>query len=1829
METDSGTNKHTSCKETGCGEFAPASHSYWPKLFFLLNAIGLAAIFAFIWILHAPLGELLLVRFDPQGEISPGDAGKVTVEFGTLLRPETVGQDALQLSPPVPGHLEFVEERILQYVLEKPLARATRYRICLSPGLRGLRGERAQERILEFTTPALAVRSIRQAGIGGNTAAIAIEFNSEVNPEELRDHLKLRYRDDSPLDFILAGGKPENVLLLQVQQVTQDAVLLTLNKGLTGIEGPLGLADDYKAELRIATFSESAEEPASPDTHLVTITPKVRFLGMEAEQYGEKPIINIKMNTPLDASQSREYVKIEPDVPHNFEAWRSGLRLAGEFQAGKRYRVTLKTGLPAGAAGALVGEISRVVWFPDMRESMRFAFGGGYLSPQGLLTVPIRTVNMREGELSVCKLYASNVVEHVLDGEERLPQNISADILTRKIAFANRPNEEVETLLNLRELADNTPRGVYCLNLRNRERYWRSDTAVIVVTDLGLSARVSETQALCWVTSLATAEPRAGVTVRLFSDRRQEIGQAITGENGLVEIIIPKLPAGEEPAMLLASLGEDLSYLGFSRNALARGREACQGRPYLQNGYEVFVSTERGVYRPGDEVRVSAFVRGAGLNTPPQLPLDLVVERPDGREFSRRRIFCGDNGRLLGEVAIPMSAPSGYYPVSFRLPGKKETLGETGFRVADYIPQTLRMTLAAPTEPLPAGRSYLIKAQVRHLFGDPAQGLKIKGKVRYSSTDFSPRDWKGFSFGDERKTGSTRNVSLAEKTLDATGDAEFEIMPPSLDTPAAINMTAEIEVLEAGGRAITEQLTRRLDPWLFYLGLKLADAAIHPRETAPFDLVAVAPDGKAHAPQVSWQATLYAVTYSNVLRRLDDGRLTYDWTRKESEESRLRGTFAGGGAQIQLAPQSPGPYRLVVEAEGGCAVTRDFYVTGAGGNWLAHDPDQLQLTLDQRRYRVESEAVCTIQAPFAGTALVCVEGDRVSEKRLVRLQEGNNPLHFSVREEWRPNVYITATLIRPVKPEEDWRPHRASGLTRLVVDCADHRLAVSIDAPERAKPALPLTVRVQVNSALGKPVRNAAVILAAVDEGVLALTDYNPASPFDFFHALRRLEVREIDMYSRLAPELSRWRAGKEPEPGGGEGKLPDLARQLNPISAKRVKTVALYEGHLVTDDTGSASVEFTLPEYLGELRLMAFAASGKSFGLGEKPLSVRSPVMFRASWPRFLAPGDAFEVPVTLFNRSDKNGAIELRLELDEHLLLENLPAPVFVKAGEEATARLRLKAVSIGKTTARLQIKLNGEEYAESVEMPVRPAVAFARSSGFETIPAGEEKTVKLAGEFISHTGKASVVVTGNPLAEVAGSLQYLLAYPYGCLEQTTSRLVPLLYAHDLAAMVQPDTIGREESANLLDAGFLRLEMMQTYNGGLAMWPGGREPYDWGTLYACDMLTEAKKAAYDIPERLYDGAVSYVERRLEYWTTFRRNGKPTRLAEAAYGCYVLTRAGRRPQAWLARIDELVRIGDKSSWRVPASARCHLAAAYLLCGEREAARQFLQAASTFPQQRVISGSLSSSARDAAIMLMTLLDVEPDSERIPKLVRGLRTKLNNSYWGTTQENAFALMALGKYARRLPFDPEGTVTVILPDGKNKTAPVAQGLSLSTLLPGESIRVKAEGKSQVYIYWNTEGVPVDGGVQEKDSGLSIRRSVCDPEGNEIDDKSLKQGKLYQIALSVHSERAVENGVIVSLLPAGLELENQDLRGTATLAGTRWPAGVNAQRLNPLHAEPRDDRLLVFADFPAGSSEYRYLVRAVTAGTFAWPAVEASCMYDPDVYSVHGKSNLQIGE
>ncbi|HOX07813.1 MAG TPA: MG2 domain-containing protein [Planctomycetota bacterium] len=1828
----------------------------------ILNALGLAAV---VWRIEAGNRagrSLRAVGISPANPADPDSTRELAVELNAPIDPETLAADTLRPVPFTPGRTVLRGPRTLVYLLDEKLKGATAYRLEFSPQLRGLGGQLPPPKPAAVETPRLELLRVAQVNRDASgDCTLVFEFNFPVSPAELLRNVTVISPQGTRPEIEKLGGAPERSVRLRCRNVPWSRLRVEVAAGLAGTEGPLGLAAACAAN--------------------VDVSGRLRLLGMSPEFRGDVPTVRVRLNAPAEVGPAARLVNIDPPVKFSVEPSSEGLEILGPFECGGRYTVTLKAGLAAGAVRPLAADVSRTVWFPDKPAELRFAGEGGYLSPGGMLRLPVRTTNITKIRIGLQKLHAHNVVEYVARNE-RSVRRLAAGAPTLEVAVAGPRNREVETLLDLRELATHAfprsgaegagrapagPDGIYCLELQgDPERGWYDETVMLVVTDLGVSARVWEGGALIWVTSIATGRPVEGARATLYSACRIPLGSGTTGAGGLATLGFAPPTGDDEPALVVVERGEALSYLNLERGERSRGPAAAGGRDFLSRGYEVAAASERGAYRPGDVVHLSSFVRGERLAAPPPMPLEVEVVRPGGRRLTRLTAISDTAGRLTLDVPVPAGAPTGRYRAHWRLPATERVLGSCDFLVADYMPRTLRMKLDAPAGRLGAREPFRAGVEVQHLFGDSASGLATACRARFTAVDFTPGGWEGFRFGDLRVRRGEAREHLVEQRLDAGGRTSFELRPPDVATPAAIRAEVEVEVRESGGRAMSERLVRDLDPWPFYVGAQPPEQPPIAGRPAVFEVAAVRPDGRLVEPAGRYSASLYRVIHNNVLQRVGRGRLEYVDMPHEELVATVTGDTAGGRARVQVTPDRAGEHRLVVGIPGGCSLACDLYVGGPGGGGVLADPESLRLTLDKPRYRPGETAHLAVRAPFGGTLLLAVETDRVLESRVAELPAGGEgTFDFAVSEAWRPNAYLTAAVVRAAEPEEEWRPHRASGVVRLPLDNADKRLRVEVESPAEARPDREVSLTVRVLGADGQARPGAAVVLAAVDEGVLALTGFRSPDPFGAFFAPRRLSVREHDMYSRLAPELLVWKAARPAAPGGDSGGARDdgdtgaeMSRRLSPVEAGRVRTAVLWAGSLTAGEDGAARVTLRVPEYIGELRVMASAAAGDCFGAESRPLPVRSPLMLRASWPRFAAPGDEFEVPVTVFNSTASAGPVALLVEGVAEAgsaavltFAEPPPAVVEVPAGGERTVKLHIRAGAVGRSAVRISASLGAERCADSLELPVRPPVPMAKRSGTALIEAGEETRITPDAEFYPGTAKCSLVVAASPVVELSGALGFLLQYPYGCVEQTTSRLVPLIYLRDLAALSSPGALGDGDVEGPLAAGIARLASMQTPGGGLSYWPGGSEASPWGSTYAADVLLEARKAGHDVPADLIDPLLAYLRKGLDSWAASDRPAEeedpdetPTTgmvrplvgagpraggpgchaPAVAAYACYVLARSGRPAHAWMASLEEQCRHDAKS---VPAGARFHLAAAFLASGHATVAREFTADARPTCTLRETGGSLDSPVREAAVMLGVLLDADPGSTQVPALAERLRKATKAGRWGTTQDNAFALMALGKYARRLGQTSELGGTAVLPDGSEMRFGARQGLCLKELRPGDSVRIRADqGKGRLYAFWDAEGVPRDGRIREEDSGLSIRREMLAADGRPLPKgATLEQGRLYQVRLVVENPRWADNVVITDLLPAGLEIENPDLIGSAGRATAGQSTGVDT--LSARHIERRDDRLLVFANLWSGRAEYRYAVRAVTAGKFVLPPTEAECMYDPGIFSINGGGKVEV--
>jgi uncharacterized protein YfaS (alpha-2-macroglobulin family) len=1242
-------------------------------------------------------------------------------------------------------------------------------------------------------------------------------------------------------------------------------------------------------------------------------------------------------------------------------------------------------------------------------------------------------------------------------------------------------------------------------------------------------------------------------------------------------------------------------------------------------------------------------------------------------------------GRWTAELGLPGASSA------------TSTFGSANFLVEEFMPNRLKISAGfggKSIDPANKTRATLGEEPLRavvqadYLFGRPASGLQATLSARLDPSSFAPADWKDYTFGDTGNlldadaTKAAGAITVSSKTselkdlsahaLNESGHAEWPLQLKQL-IPAPLKqsptdpaprdryrgpwrLSIESSVQENGGRAVSAADNIQVDALPWYTGVRAASTTAAPGAPMSFEIALVTPHGKLASQDSSLEISLLTEGYNNSMT-YRDGRYFYDSHRvleRVAKSDRHIKTTAGR-AKVEVIPPASGPYILRIRDTQTGGITSLRFFASDGSPWQDNisreHPEKLEIVIlppdraatattqpaaktaghSDPLMKIGQRARVLIRSPFPGRLLFTVETDHVLTTRVIEMPASTVELPLEVTAALRPSAFITASVIRAIDPALKWRTHRAYGAARLCVDPADQKLAIDILTPTEVRPASTLDFSLRVTDSAGRPVANAPVTLAAVDQGILDLTSFHTPNPLAFFHAKRASGVQSLDIFSQLMPEVTK---ADKVSAIGGDGPAPDTGRHRSPVTARRVRPVALFVS-LRTNDQGIATTHLSIPEFAGQLRFMAVAHSSNHFGSSDKPVFVRSPILVQSTFPRFAAPGDRFNVPVTLFNNSKAPTDVTLSAEWlpatpAAPIAFANSPdrrlalAAVTIPAGKQQVLTLPcIAGDGTGVARIRLTATAGAESCTETTEFPIRAPSPSITQGGFAVVGPDHPESLTFKDDFIPGTEQAAVTLSPMPSLQLPRALDYLERYPYGCCEQTISTCFPLLYLSEIGPRIAPGVFEKERIADKVQAGISRLLGMQTADGGLSMWPGSRDSWSWVSVYAAHFLIEARAAGHSIPPDFQKRLMNYVRALLD------RPGDDDDLLECqAYASYILALSGKPDRAFMSRLAELTRPsakpGDPAAIR--AQARLYLSLAWLAAGRRDLAADLFPA--SLPPLRGKwqgGGNIGSPVRDRAMYVDTLLSLQPDNPAIPAAVQ----QLADAKWQTTQDVAFASMAIGKYLRQVQTQkPYETGELILDD--KSLAKGAAALSWKT--PATSASRAAEHHllasitgptdSRGYLSWTRTGVPRAIPPSE-DHGVTIRRRYLNEQGKPLQANQVQTGDLIFVELTIESSHALQNLVVEDLLPAGLEIENPRLQTTATHARKKAAQAPDLHsELYQARLDVRDDRMIIFGHLPEnGLARHTYAARAVVPGVFALPPARVESMYDAGVRSLWG--------
>ena len=1515
------------------------------------------------------------------------------------------------------------------------------------------------------------------------------------------------------------------------------------------------------------------------------------------------------VKTGVDYAQ---FVTIDGAAPKGVEAKGKQICVEG-LEHGQHYNITFRAGLPSAIGEVTAAPVALSIYVQDRAPSARFT-GDSFVLPAGVRRgIPVVTVNMnaadmklfRIGDRSLAQLLSGYQFLRQLDGYDmtNIRDQMGQPIWEGRMEIAGDLNKEVTTSFPVDEALPQRKPGVYILTAQpvddHSDTYNSRATQWFVVSDIGLSTYTGQDGLNVFARSLGTAKPIQGAELTLLARNNEILGTATTDAEGRA-VFNPGLTRGEGgmvPAVLMAKQGDqDFVFLDMAKAGFDLSDRGVAGRA-ATGALDVYAWTERGIYRVGEDVHVQALARDDTSKAVDNLPLTFIFTRPDGVE-ARRIVSDGTSaGGHSVDLSLEPNAMRGSWTVSIHTDPKQPAVASQMFLVEDFVPDRIEFDLTADKTEIAQGETANVTVDGRFLYGAPAAGLALEGETTLAVT----RDWdrfKDFVFGlADEQAAQPSSTPLADlPVVGDNGKATFPVTIAQLpSTTKLVNAKVTVRMRETGGRAVERSLNLAIRPQGDMIGIRpdFENDEVPQGGTAKFSLIAVDRDGKRKA-MAGAQWSLVKVERN------------YQWYRNGSSWNYEPVTFTksvangavdiatDGEASLSL-PVDWGRYRLEVETSSadGPATSYEF-----DGGWYVsatstETPDGLEIALDKDGYAAGDVAKLKVSPHYAGELLVTIGADRLMKTIDVSIPADGGTVDIPVPDNWGAGAYVTATLFRPGNAQESRMPARAIGVKWLKIDPGAKKLGVALTPPAKTEPRQSLSIPVAVTGM--QPGSQAYVMVAAVDVGILNLTNYKAPDPENWFFGQRMMGLELRDLYGRLI-DGSLGTTGKLRT--GGDGNA--MQSQGSPPTEK---LVAFFSGIVKLDAEGKATIDFDLPQFNGTARVMAVAWTKEAVGHASTDVIVRDPIVVTAGLPRFMAPGDSATMRLDFANTDGPAGDYALSIQTTGDLTIgeEAVPAKLTLAQGKRQSLTVPLIAVS--PSDATLTVKLaheGGPEVEQTLFLPIRPSQLPVTSRMVVDLKSGGgalRVDKELLAASILQGASVSVGVSQSAALDVPSLLLSLDRYPYGCAEQTTSRAMPLLYMSEMSKGYGiPDDPGLHDR---VQQAIYRVLSYQASAGSFGLWGPGSGDL-WLDSYVSDFLTRAREAKYDVPAQAISQALSNLQNSIGYDQDVQDRG-----TDIAYALYVLARNKK------ASVGDLrYYVDTKLEAFSSPMAVAQLAASLALYGDAQrsdatfsTALRLAKSMNDYDWYRTDYGS---ALRDGAAMLALAAESKPAPAVLPELVKLVERERAKARWTSTQDNAWMLLA----ARALK---EGNDTIKLEvNGQPHTGAYSADMTGETLLD-TPLTVANDGKAPLQAVVTSVASPSQP-LPASGDGYTIERTYYTLDGKEANVTEAKQNERYVFVLKVASQNDWPQRMLVTdLLPAGFEIDNPGLVSSAQLTGFPWLAQTNAA-----HLEFRNDRFVAAFD-PSEDDGDRtktmaYVVRAVTPGVYVHPAASVEDMYRP---------------
>lgn len=1804
----------------------------------LLTAGLLSLIITTSFILSCSSGnEVQVENSNFTDEIEP--AQSLVLTFSQDLVPDSLvniwlRKAYLTFNPGIQGRFRWTEKNVLEFAPDSPFAPATDFTAELTDSILSdapFEFSISGDREFSFHTPRLRVEPsapvwIKNEATAGKIAVrISLDFNYPVNPADISSSLRLT-ADGKSVNSTTGTASPDKTISLLVPE-----------SELSGLEGK-----EILVSLKPGLIPAGGQTATSEELTATVICPKkeaLAILSAVPDFENEETVIRVSTNQTVEENSLSPFITITPSVKFKVEKQEDGFLIQGDFTPGSNYTVKF-SGRMTGLFGKMGQDTELSVSFAEPKPAIKVLNDNNlYMSSQSARTIAVKITAIPRIRVRIMKIFENNLTfffdnirynDYSYDeeeGTETYTTRLSTDyiinsdrygiiISDQTIDVSSLPKTKGVSLFQFPVPVAADVNGIYLYHINDINDTYTRKSGIIAYSDIALIAKKSPKGLTVFATSIKTAEPVSDVQISLISQNNQVIEKGKTDKNGAVEL---KSYLGKTtdytPILLTALKGNDFNFMTFDESRIDLSRFETGGFRENEAGWMAFLYPERNIYRPGETIHFNAVIRDEKWKPVSEVPFSIRIVLPNGQVLTNSRFKTDSQGSFEVRQFISSASMTGKYTIEI-YGGKDILLNSIPVSIEEFVPDRISVKTTLSHTLLKPGDAPTLSGLALNLFGPPAANRNYESELTILKEEISPKEFKDYTFSMNRKKDLVYAPEIRQgKTGDDGAFSEEFLIDESIKNSGLYKARFFTTVFDENGRPVNRMVSVPVSTQPVYFGIKKFDDFVGSREPLTIPLIAVDLNGKV---QSGVKAKVQAVRsiWETVLIRNDWGGYRYDSRRSTRVLVENQVIINGTGTRFTFTPIESGEYEIRVSLPGAeNYVAKSFYAYRYGDTQMSSfsvNPEgTVDIIADKPAYESGEKAELLFKTPFAGKLLVTVERNKLIDYFWLDTDQKSATLSLPLKDDYLPNVFVSATLFRPL--DDGSLPVKAAhGISCILVGKKATKMQVSIEAPESSRSNKKQTILVKAD-----PEKNIQVTLAVVDEGILQVKDFETPDPYAFFFQKRALSVEAYDFFALIYPDIQL----KSSTGGDKYG----LTKRINPLTARRTQLVSYWSGILKTNSDGEASYTIDIPQFSGELRIMALAYKDSKTGFAEKRMKVADPVVISSSLPRFMSPGDSVILPVILTNTTASAVNASVSVSVSGPVNLKNtakqnltIPARSELQPGFVLTSKNET-----GLAKVVVSVKAGNETFTETTELSVRPLSGLRKYSGAGTVSGSAQVTVNFPTGLLPGTESRNLVISQTPAIQYGKNLIDLVTYPHGCTEQTVSSAFPLLYLEEMANSLKKGALSGTRINEYVQVAISTVFSRQLYNGGISLWPGYTEADPWASVYAAHFLAEARKAGYEVPEGGFKNLMSFLsetgksEKKRDYFYYSATSGKVQSKYQAAreviYSLYVLALAGKQD------VPSMNYHKNRTDQLSPDS-RYLLACAFLLSGDQISYRNLLPKEFGGDSSSPESGdSYSSPVRDVALVLNALIESDPSSANIPVFTRLLNQNLKADHWLSTQETAFSLLALGKLASK-PI-PGGSVTVL---SGNKELGKFNGKDLKIENPqASSVTLKGTGTGNSWYFWEAEGVPSDGIPPAEDQVLSVRRSFLTRTGSVITSGQFEQNDLIVVKITVRKPDGtrIKNIVITDLLPAGFEIENPRINPERSLD---WIQDAS----KPDYFDVRDDRINFFTDLDGENEKvFYYMVRAVTKGSFKLGPVSADAMYVPEFRSSNGTGVISV--